>query len=167
MYRGTDKGAFMLDYYKLKVPLSGALLRKIYVLRFIGMLGLLIESGLPVIRSLKISGNSLPNRVYKLKIQETIGLVKAGKKISESLEDIDFLFPHEVVQMLNIGEKSASLANISEKISVQYQKEVDNSLRTMIAVFEPLMILVVGVFVALLALAIMSPIFNLSSVLAK
>ncbi|MFA6992353.1 MAG: type II secretion system F family protein [Candidatus Gracilibacteria bacterium] len=167
MYKSTDRGAFMLDYYKLKFPLAGILLRKIYVLRFVGILGLLIESGLPVMKSLKIAGNSITNRVYKLKILQTMGEVQAGKKISESLMDMDFLFPMEVVQMLNIGEKSANLANISEKISEQYQREVDNSLRKMISIFEPVMILVVGVFVALLALAIMAPIFNLNTIVTK
>ena len=58
---------------------------------------------------------------------------------------------------------SASLGKVSEKISAQYEREIDGSIKKMTSVFEPLMILVVGVFVALLALAIMAPIFNLSS----
>ena len=126
------------------------------------MLGILIDSGLPVINSLKITGNSLAKRVYKLKVQEIIDEVKVGAKISRSLEDSEFLFPSIVAQMLNVGEQSASISKVSEKIASQFEREIDNSLKKITSVFEPVMILFVGVFVALLAIAIMAPIFNLS-----
>lgn len=163
MYARSSYGAVRWDYMKLKMPIVGGLLRKISVLKFITMLGILIEAGLPVIRALKITGNGISNRVYKLKVQEVIDEVKAGSKISKSLEDSEYLFPAEVVQMLCVGEESASLDKVSEKISGQYQREIENSLKKLTSVFEPVMILIVGVFVALLALAIMAPIFNLSS----
>ncbi len=163
VYVSSDYGATRWDYVKLKIPLIGGILRKLFVLRFVGMLGILIEAGLPVIKALKITGGALSNRIYKLKTQEIINGVKAGGKISDNLRDSEFLFPMEVVQMVNVGESSANLAKISEKISDQYQREVDNSLKKISSLFEPIMILVVGVFVALLALAIMAPIFNLSS----
>ncbi len=163
MYIHSDYGALRWDYRKLHIPIVGTLLRKIYVLRFVSMLGLLMESGLGVIKSLKIAGTSLSNKVYKLKAQEVINVVRAGGKISESLQDTQFLFPPEVVQMLRVGETSATLGGISQKVADQYQREIDNTLKKISSVFEPAMILVVGVFVALLALAIMAPIFNLSS----
>lgn len=158
----SDYGAMSWDYWKLRIYVVGTLARKVYVLRFISLLGLLIESGLPVIKSLKIAGSSLSNRVYKVQVQEIIDNVRVGGKISETLENSEFLFPPEVVQMLRVGEKSATLGKISQKISQQYQREIDNSIRKLSSVFEPFMILFVGLFVALLALAIMAPIFNLS-----
>lgn len=164
VYIGTDYGAVKWDYMKLKLPLVGKLLRKIYVLRFVSMMGLLIEAGIPVIKVLKVSGNAISNRIYKLKAQEIIDTVKTGAKISGSMADTEFLFPHEVVEMLKVGESSAQLAQVSDKIATQYQREVDNTLKKVTSLFEPLMILVVGLFVALLAVAIMSPIFNLNSV---
>lgn len=164
VYIGTDYGSVKWDYMKLKFPLIGKLLRKIYVLRFISLLGLLIEAGIPVIKVLKVSGNSISNKIYKLKVQEIIDMVKTGAKISGSMADAEFLFPHEVVEMLRVGESSAQLAEVSEKVSAQYQREVDNTLKRVTSLFEPLMILVVGLFVALLAIAIMAPIFNLNSI---
>jgi len=166
VYVGTDYGAVKWDYFKLKFPLLGKLARKIYVLRFASMLGLLIEAGIPVVKVLKVTGNALSNRIYKLKVQEIVDNVKTGAKISESMQDCPFLFPHEVVEMMKVGESSAQLSEVSEKIAVQYQREVDNTLRKITSLFEPLMILVVGIFVALLAIAIMSPIFNLNSVVS-
>ncbi len=163
VYVNSDYGATSWDYRKLRLPIIGTLLRKLSVLRFVGSVGLLIDSGLPVIKALKITGDSLKNRLYKMKVQEVIDSVRSGGKISQSLSDSEFLFPPEVVQMLNVGEKSASLGQVSSKVADQYQREIDNSLKKLMSVFEPVMILFVGLFVALLALAIMAPIFNLSS----
>lgn len=165
MYTATDYGATKWDYAKLRIPIVGGLLRRLFVLRFVSMLGLLIDSGLPVIRSLKITGGALSNRLYRLKTQEVINVVKDGGKISDSLADSEYLFPPEVSQMIRVGEKSASLARISVKISDQYQREIDNSLKKISSVFEPVMILFVGLFVGLLALAVMAPIFNLSTLI--
>lgn len=164
VYVGSDYGAVRWDSFKLKMPIAGGLLRRVCVLRFVSLLGLLIESGLGVIRSLQITGSAISNRLYKLKIQEVLNSVKQGGKISDSLMDSEFLFPPEIPQMLQVGEESASLGKVSEKISEQYQREINNSLKKISSVFEPVMILVVGLFVALLALAIMAPIFNLSAV---
>lgn len=163
-YIKSDYGAVRWDYFKLKIPVVGKLLRKVYVLKFVTFFGLLVESGLDVIRSLKISSGALANRVYKLKIQEVINSVKNGGKISQSLRDSEFLFPPEVAQMLSVGESSASLSKVSEKIADQYQLEVDNTLKKVSAVLEPVMILFVGLMVAILALSIMAPIFNLTSI---
>jgi len=165
MYVSTSYGAVKWDYMKLRIPVIGGLLRRLYVLRFVNMLGLLVESGLPVIRSLKIIGGALSSRLYKLKTQEVINVVKDGGKISDSLADSEYLFAPEVAQMIRVGEKSASLGKISVKISSQYQREIDNSLKKISSVFEPIMILFVGLFVGLLALAVMAPIFNLSTLI--
>jgi type II secretory pathway component PulF len=164
MYSHSEYGAFRLDYMKLNIPIIGELMRKLYVYRFVSLLGILVDAGLPVITSLKIVGNSLSNRIYKLKLQEVITDVKGGRKISESLMDSEYLFPHEIVQMLMVGEASATMAKVSEKISDQYQREIDNALKKLTSVFEPVMILVVGILVAVLAMAIMAPIFNLSTI---
>jgi len=167
VYVGSDYGAYRWDYLKLKFPIVGNLLRKLYVLQFVSLVGLLIEAGLPVIRAIAITGGSISNKLYKLKIQEVMSAVRDGRRISDSLTDSEFLFPAEVVQMLNVGEASASLGKISEKIADQYQREIDNGLKKISSVFEPVMILFVGLFVALLALAIMAPIFNLSNVVGS
>jgi type IV pilus assembly protein PilC len=166
MYKNSMYGAVRWDYFKLKMPVIGKLLRKFYVFRFSSMLGILTESGLPVISALKIIGNSIPNRIYKLKIQEVINEVKVGGKISDSLKDSEFLFASEVVQIIGVGEASASVDKVCDKISVQYSKEMDDSLSKVMTLFKIGMILLVGMFVALLALAIMAPLFNLGNSLA-
>jgi len=163
VYTSTPTGKFQIDYLKLRIPIVGTLMRKVLVLRFVNLLGILLDAGLPVLKALQIIGGSIDNELYKLKTWEIIKDVQVGGKISESLEAAPFLFSETVVQMLSIGESSASIGSISQKISIYFDREISHTLKRLTALFEPIMILFVGVIVGLLALAILMPIFNLTS----
>jgi len=165
IWANSESGKYSWDVFKLKLPVLGELLRKVYVLRFISTLGILIESGLPVIKSLEIVAQSSESELYALKTWEVISRVKNGEKISIALMDTPFLFPDTVTQMLAIGEQTASMGKISEKIAEHYDREIDHSLKRLMSLFEPIMIVFVGVSVALLALAILTPVFKLTSII--
>ncbi len=158
----TEDGKFRWHYLVLRMPVLGELLRKVYVLRFVSTLGILLESGLPVIKALEIVATSMTNQLYQLKAFEVIHKVKDGAKISEALMDSSFLFSETVISMLNIGEKTAQISRISAKISEHYDREIDHSIKRLTSLFEPIMIVTVGITVALLALAILTPIFQLT-----
>ncbi len=162
VYRGTEIGKFQSDYFKLRIPVVGSLMRKVLVLRFVSLLGILVEAGLPVLSTLQIIGSSIESAPYRVKIWDVIKKVQSGEKISKNLEDAPFLFPETVTQMLNIAEGSAAIGSISQKIASHYDREIDHSLKRLTSLFEPLMILFVGLVVALLALAILMPIFDLT-----
>lgn len=163
LYTQSDNGRFKWDLFKLKVWIIGELRRKVLVLRFVSMLGILIESGLPVVQALKIIATSLNSELYRLKTWEVIANVQKGEKISLSLAESPFLFPETITQMLGVAEQTASIGVISEKIASHYDREIDNSLKRLTSLFEPIMIVFVGATVAILALAILTPIFQLSS----
>ncbi|MBD3270235.1 hypothetical protein GF376_01800 [Candidatus Peregrinibacteria bacterium] len=162
----TEDGRYAWDVFKLRIPVIGELLRKVYTLRFVSTLGILLESGLPVVKSLEIVAISMNSDTYSLKAWEVINRVKNGEKISDSLADTPFLFSDTISQMIGIGEKTASISLISEKISEHYDTEINHSLKRLTSLFEPLMIIIVGIFVALLALAILMPVFQLSQVVS-
>ena len=162
VYKSSDNGRFKWDLFRMKIPVIGVLIRKTLVLRFVSMQGILFEAGLPVIDSLKIIATSLNSELYKLKTWEVIAKVQQGQKISDSLADAPFLFPETVTQMIGVAEKSATVGLISEKIALHYDREIDNSVKRLTSLFEPLMIIMVGLSVAILALAILTPIFQLS-----
>ena len=161
-YRSSVYGRFKLDYLKLKFPVVGELYRHSEIVRFISLLGILIDSGLPITKSLKILSESMKNSLYAEKIADVQVAVERGETISASIEDVPLLFPSTVVQMMAIGEKSATLASVCEKISSQYEKELDHSIKNLMTVLEPLVILLVGILVAVMAYAILGPIFQLS-----
>lgn len=161
----TENGKYRWDLIKLRIPVVGLLLRKVLILRFVSMLGILIEAGLPVVQALTIVATSLDNEIYRLKVFEVIAKVQQGEKISTSLMDTPFLFPETIIQMMAVGEQSASIGFITQKVGVQYDMEIDYSLKRVMALIEPLLIVFVGFTVALLALAILTPIFRLTQLI--
>ncbi len=164
VYTHTTTGKFKWDYFKLKIPVVGTMLRKVYVLQFIRLLGILVTSGLPVTKTLQIIATSLENELYTLKTWNILAKVQQGQPISNSIQASPFLFPDTVSHMLSIAEKTAAIGPISEKIGDHYDREIDHSLRRLTALFEPLMIVVVALAVALLALAVLLPIFKLTQI---
>ncbi len=165
-WKNTEEGRYSWDLFKMNIPVVGEMVRKVYVLRFVSTLGLLLESGLPVIKALEIVATSMSSGVYALKTWEVISRVKNGEKISDSLKDTPFLFDDTVTRMMSVGEKTASINKIAMKISAHYDQEIDHTLKRVTGLFEPIMILTIGILVALLALAILMPVFQLSSVVA-
>ncbi len=162
LYVNSTEGRFSWDFHKLRIPFIGSILRKIYVMRFVDTLGLLVESGLPINQSLEFTANSIGNEVYRVKTYEALGRIQEGQKLSASLADAPFLFPETVTNMLAVAEQSASLGDLSNQIGVHYQREIDYTLKNATTVLGPILILVIGVTVAFFALAILSPIFSLT-----
>lgn len=162
VYTNTEEGRFAWDFKKLRIPVVGRLLRKILVLRFVETLGMLVESGLPINKSLEFTAAAIGNEAYRVKTYEALGAVQEGQKLSSSLAAAPFLFPETVTNMIAVGEHSATLGDLSRKIGEYYEREIDHTLRNMTTVIGPVLILVIGMTVAFFALAVLSPIFSLT-----
>lgn len=162
MYTHSDQGRFSWDFQKLRLPYIGEILRKIFVLRFTETLGVLVESGLPINQALQYTAGAIGNEVYRMKTYDALGAVQEGKKLSASLSTAPFLFPETVTNMIAVGEHSATLGEISQKIGAHFEMEIMHTLRNMTTVLGPLLILGIGVTIAFFALAILSPIFSLT-----
>lgn len=162
VYTHTEEGRFSWDFRKLRIPLIGPMLRKIFVLRFTDTLGLLVESGLPINEALEYTAAAIGNEVYRVKTYEALGLVQEGKKLSQALAAAPFLFPETVTNMIAVGEHAATLGELSQKIGSHYHKEIDFTLKNMTTVLGPILILVIGITVAFFALSVLSPIFSLT-----
>lgn len=162
VYTHTEEGRFSWDFRKLRIPLIGPMLRKIFVLRFTDTLGILVESGLPINEALEYTAGVIGNEVYRVKTYEALGRVQEGKKLSQALAAAPFLFPETVTNMIAVGEHAATLGELSQKIGAHYHKEIDFALKNITTVLGPVLILVIGVTVAFFALSVLSPIFSLT-----
>lgn len=162
-YISTEDGRFHWDYFVLKIPMIGNFQRDLVLGRLLRLLSLLIASGIPLIATTEILMRSSGNDVYRRKFARVLSDIRQGKRFSTSLSESSFLFPDMVSVVLDIGERAGSLEASAEKLSHHYDQEVIHSLYEMTALLEPLIILVVGGGVLLLALAILSPIFSLST----
>lgn len=161
-YFQTENGKFQFDLLKLKIPIVGEIFKKVYLVRFFSTLGLLLDAGVPLQETISILSKVIDNEVYRLKTYDLKVDVQAGGKISDNLSKTPFLFPETVAKMLEIGERSASLSEMSMKVSKQYLGEVRYTLKNLTSVIGPIVIVIVGAFVAVFALAILGPVFKLS-----
>ncbi|MDD3120061.1 MAG: type II secretion system F family protein [Candidatus Gracilibacteria bacterium] len=162
----SDFGKYFIDDLKLKTPLIGPVYKNYILSNIASSLGLLLGAGIDIIKSLKLTAESSDNEVYKLLIYEIGAQVSSGKKISESIEEIDSehkFFKSDFIQMLNAGEKTSTLNKIFQKLFVQYTREVDNSLSIFIKWIEPIVILIASIFVLWFALAILSVVLQMSN----
>ncbi|MDD4351521.1 MAG: type II secretion system F family protein [Candidatus Gracilibacteria bacterium] len=159
----TAEGKYYIDYIKLKIPVFGGLLQKVAVARFARSLSTLSASGIAIIKALKINANSVGNEIYKQEILTTSEAVKKGVGISKDLEN-NRLFPEMVINMLAIGEETAQIGPVAGKIADFYEEEVDDSLKNLSSLIEPLIIVVIAIAVGFLVMAIMGPVMQLSDV---
>ena len=131
--------------------------------RFFENFSTLLKGGLPILHALKISGDVVGNRVFGKLIEGAIEEVKGGGNISSVFERDKQNIPSTVVQMLKVGEKTARLDYILERLGAFYKGEVDRVVNNLTQLIEPLLIVLLGGGVAFLVASILMPIYNISS----
>lgn len=161
-YSRTETGAWQVDTLKLKVPVIGELVQKMAISRFSRTFATLIASGVPMMRSLEIVGETSGNRVISHTIENARNAIREGQKISTPLAQSG-LFPGMVTHMIDIGEETGRLSEMLSKVSDFYDQEVDNSVKALTSLIEPCLIVVMGGIVGFIAVSIMAPIFKMIS----
>lgn len=158
----TEKGGYILDVIKLKIPVFKSLFQKMYLARFAENLKTLLIGGIPILKALDITAAVVGNRVYEKIIKEAREKVKVGGNISSAFANYPKEITPMVSQMVGVGEKAAQLDNILERIAIFYKEEVDRTVANMTQLIEPFMILILGIGVAFLVSSILMPIYNIS-----
>ena len=120
----------------------------------------LVAAGVPIIKVLEITGDAVDNVHISNSIKRAIEDVKGGKALSDSLQD-DPNFLELVPNMLRIGEQSGALETMMAKIADYYEKEVDNEIKAISTIIEPVMMIVMGVIALTIVAAILLPIYGL------
>jgi type IV pilus assembly protein PilC len=161
-YIKTPGGSRQFDILKFKVPIFGAIFQKIYLVRFSRSFSTLIASGIPVTRSLEIVADVIGNIVYKEVTMDTIREVEAGNSVA-SVMIRNKMIPPMLPQMMIVGEQTGKLDLILDKLSAFYAKELENTVANLVSIIEPLILVVMGVGVAVIVMAILLPMYNLSS----
>jgi type II secretory pathway component PulF len=131
--------------------------------RFSRILGSLMKSGIAVVQGLEVTSSAMDNVYYREVLSETAESVKLGKPLTEALSQHEHLFPFIVTQMISIGEETGNLENIFDQLAEHFEAEVDDTMKNMSSIIEPLLLLVIGAVVGFLALALISPIYNISN----
>ena len=161
-YLQTQTGREAFDARILTLPVFGTLIRMIAVARFTRTFGTLLQSGVPTLSALDIVKNVIGNSVLANAVQKARENVREGESIADPLRRSG-LFPPVVVQMVAVGEKSGELEKMLLKISDSFERTVDTRITGLMALLEPIIILVMGLVIGFIVIAIMLPMLEMSS----
>ncbi|PKL31940.1 secretion system protein [Candidatus Saccharibacteria bacterium HGW-Saccharibacteria-1] len=160
-YIKTPAGKFQFHTLILKLPLIKVIVMKVAVAHFARTFSALIEAGVAVLEALSVTSRAVGNVVYEKALLEAEAEVKNGKSLSSVMEK-NPLFPPIVPQMLLVGEETGQTEKVLIKVADFYEEEVDTAISGISSIIEPVMIVIMGVMVGLIAASVMLPIASLS-----
>ena len=159
-YVNTPKGRWQWDRVKLKLPVFGMLFQKVALSRFARVFGAMQKSGISMMLTLDIAGETVGNVVIARVVEEMRDNLREGKGLLGPME-ASGLFPPLVIQMVSVGEETGKLDTMLNKVSDYYDMDVEYTLRNLSTMIEPVLLLFVGGMVLFLALGIFLPMWNM------
>lgn len=151
------------DELKLKLPFIGKLVQSSQFANFSRNFGVLVKSGVPAAQSLAVVAQTMTNTKLKADIQKVEQSLQRGQEIGEAIRKVkNNSFPKLVSRMISIGEKTGKLDETLLYLGDYYEEEIDNISKNLTTILEPVLLLGVGLMVAFVALAIISPIYELT-----
>jgi len=161
-YLRTPGGAELWDRLKLRLPVMGSVFRAAALSRFARTLGTLVKSGVSLLPALKIVENTIGNRVLARQVSQVAEETRGGDSLAGPLRKLD-IFPRSVVQMIDVGEESGKLDEMLLKVAAIEERHMRARTKTLISLLAPALILVVGAMVGFIVIAVLLPIFKMSS----
>jgi len=158
----TLGGRRFLDKAKMRLWPFGPLFMKMYMARFARTAATLVASGVPLLQVMEITARSVNNVHIADSLKRASQQVKGGKALSDSLSN-DPNFLELVPNMIRIGEQSGSLEAMLDKVASYYEKEVDNQIKTISTIIEPVMMIVLGIVAMIIVAAVLLPIYSLAN----
>ncbi|MEV6416487.1 type II secretion system F family protein [Kribbella sp. NPDC051718] len=155
----TPPGRYLRDRLFLALPVIGATVRFALVERFCRILSSMVAAGVQLPQALRIATGSLPNRVFRRALAGVMASMLAGDGLARPLAATG-LFPGTAAQMLRVGEETGTLDRQLEVTAQYYEGELDYKLKKLIGLFEPLVIVVMGVVVGFVAIALVSAMYG-------
>ncbi|MDQ3065074.1 MAG: type II secretion system F family protein [bacterium] len=156
----TYKGKYMFHKLLLKIPIFGNIILKVNVARFARTFSSLMAAGVTVIDSLEVTSKALTNLVVKKGLQDSIGMIKNGSNIADSLASSNIL-PAIIIQMTAVGEETGKIGEVLDKVAEFYEEEVDQITSSLSSIIEPILIVGLGGVVGFIVMSVLGPILNI------
>ena len=153
---------FGYDSFILKIPFMGGVIKNLTLTNFTRSMHVLLKSGVTIMDALSISRGTFHNLRYRKEVDAMIEYVKRGESMGHYLETNKRMFPSMFTGMVKVGEKAGTLEGNLEYLSEYYESEVDETLKNLTTVIEPLMLLLMGLTVGFIAVSIITPIYKVS-----
>lgn len=156
----SERVRYHMSFLQLKIPLVNRITIKIINARFASTLGILLQSGVPMLFAVDVSLATTGNRFLRKQLMPLIPLLSEGKSLTEVLGRFE-IFSKTLIRMSAAGEKTGQLGKMLSNAAEFYESEVDHDINTLTTLFEPLVIMVLGIFIAFILIAMYLPLFNL------
>ncbi|MEG3007140.1 MAG: type II secretion system F family protein [Oscillospiraceae bacterium] len=152
-------GKSLWENNKMRLPLFGKIIQKSVIARFSRTLATLLQGGIPVVQALESAGPTSGSDLIAVAVEKSVDKIKSGKNISEPLAECG-LFPPMVINMIAIGEEAGTLTDLLDKIAEFYEDDVATETKSLGAIIEPIMLIVIGVVVGAMLISLYMPIFT-------
>ena len=160
--RNVDSGRRKWDYAMLNTPILRDITRAFYIGRTFRLMGLMIESGVPLLEGLRLTRNSVRNALYRRLFDELEESILNGRGLANSLINAGFV-PAVAAEMILTAERTGTLGMVTELMGEHYEEEGESKLRELATLLEPLIIVAMGVIVATIVMAVMLPMFDIAT----
>ena len=150
-----------IDGLILRVPVISEIIKKINTATTARTLGSLIDAGVPIVKSLEIVADTMGNYYYNEAILKSAREVQKGKKLSDSLNPYQNIYPSIMIQMIAIGEETGDTSGILTKIADFYEEEVSNITKNLSSIVEPVLMVIIGVAVGFFAISMLQPMYSM------
>ncbi|HOQ31877.1 MAG TPA: type II secretion system inner membrane protein GspF [Candidatus Hydrogenedens sp.] len=157
-----EEGRKKWDRWKFKIPLYGTLLQKLLCARFSRTLGTMLQSGLTMLPALDVVYSIMDNRFIQMHLDDIKAGVRRGRDLAQPMKDSG-IFPPMMIHMVELGQRSGELENMLIQIADTYDEDVRLTVDAIVGLIEPVIIVVMGIFVGFLVLAILLPILKMST----
>lgn len=161
-YLRTPQGRRARDTVLLRIPVVRAVVQKYEMARFARTLGTLLDNGVPVLKSLRTTAETMGNLIVRDEVERILEGVTEGRAMSESMAQNPH-FPPLVVSMFMVGEESGRIGDVTKRLADAYDLEVDRAVKAMTALFEPILIVFMGIIIGFLVIAMLLPMLTLSA----
>ena len=165
-YLTTATGRMRWDRFKLRMPLIGKVLYEAILARFATAFGLTVRSGVPLIQGLNVTSHAVDNVYIGDKIQQMRIGIEKGDSLTRTAASTKMFTPL-IIQMIQVGEETGAVDDMLDNVSGYYDREVDYKLKNLSSAIEPIMIIIIGALVFMLALGVFLPLWELSSVIKQ
>lgn len=160
MMSRSENGRLMIDRLKIRAPLFGNIIRKSVISRFCRTLGILISSGVPILEALSIVKEATGNAVIGHAVSDVHDSIREGETIAEPLRQSK-VFDEIVIHMIEVGEETGDMDKMLAKVADNYDQEVDAAVSGLMAVFEPVLIIFLGLTVGFIVVALFLPLIEM------
>jgi type IV pilus assembly protein PilC len=159
-WTGTESGRYIVDRFKLTVPLAGDVFTKYSVSGFARTLATVLGSGIPIVESLRMSIGTLNNKYMEKRLFEAVRFVEEGGRLSSALERVHIM-PPLALRMLGVGETTGSLEDMLVDISDYLEDELEERMRILTTAIEPAIMVIMGVVIGVIIIAMYLPVFKI------